>query len=88
MDDPFVVRVLDRLCDLLQQFGGFTWGKWFVVEFCGKRFAVDITHRKIVLAFVFANFKDRHDAGMIETGSRFGFGIEPLHIFFRRQLPG
>ncbi len=41
-----------------------------------------------MLPFTLADLVDRHDAGMIEGGRRFGLGVEPLHFFGGGELAG
>ena len=62
--------------------------QWAVFDSIGQTVAFDKSHREIVLAVVFADFKDRHDPRMIQIRRRFRFRIEAFDIFLRCQLPG
>ena len=53
----------------------------------GQTFAVDETHRKIMLPLMLADFMDRHDARMIEVCRRLGLGVEALDIGVVSKLP-
>ena len=77
---------LHGLGDLQEQPCGFAWLQRTFGNLCRKTIAFDKPHREEMLALVLPHFKDRHDPGMIQIRRRFGFGVEPPHVFLRCQL--
>ncbi len=82
MDDPLLVRGLERFRNLLRD------GQHFVQRQSGSRpdlfrkiFAFDKLHHKGVHAGGFLEPVDRGDVGVIERRERLGFALEPGESF-------
>ena len=95
MQDALLMRVVDRLSHRLDDLcpplklgtRNFELGTRFGTPFC-QTSPFHIIHREVLLAFVFANFVNRHDVGMLQSGRRLGFGAEALHVCGAGQLAG
>ena len=88
VDHTFVVRIFDRIGHLADQLGRLAWRQRAVRDLRRQACPLHEPHAEEVLTVVLADLVDRHDAGMIEIGSGFGFQVEALDLVFARELPG
>ena len=87
VNDAALVGVGHRFGHRHDQLGGFPGRQRPSLDPVGEAAAFDVAHREVVLAVIFADLKDRYDAGVIELGSRLGFALEALDVLIRGQLP-
>ena len=79
VQNSLLVRILDRSRNFLQVFDGPNGRKGMVLDHCGQARALDVIHREIVLAVLFADFVNGDNVRMVKMGRRFGLCPETAH---------
>src|SRR6266498_4812213 len=86
MQNSVFVRVLHRVRQLHDQFHCGADRHWFTFEDRIELSAFDQAHAEVASAIAFADFVNRNDAGMVQSGGRFRFATESFHVRFRRPM--
>ena len=81
MEDALVVRVVNRFGDGLDERCSALHRQRPIADEVGEILTLDVVHREVVVAFVFADFVDGHNVRMLQFGGGFGFGLETLDEF-------
>ena len=77
------MRVVNGLSDDLYITRGPCSRQGCAADHFGETPALDIIHRKKLLALVLADFVDGDDVGMLQRGGRLGLGMESFDLSFR-----
>src|SRR2546427_1961057 len=88
MQDALLVRVMDRFGSDLHVPRGFGWREWTIANELREVMALDVIHRKEVLAFVHSDFVNGYNVRMLESRRCGRFASKPLGYLFAGELPG
>ena len=86
MKDSLLVGVADGVADVVHDLGGLACEDRPASEFVRKGLAADKLHAKERKAFVFAQFVNGDDVGMLQSQGGFGFGAKPFTINARGEF--
>ena len=86
MQDVVFVGVLHRACELNNQFHCGPDRHRLTIEDRIELAAFDQAHAEVASAIALADFINRNDAGMVQSGGRFRFATELFHVRFRGPM--
>ena len=88
VNDQILMRVLNGIANLLEQFKPLVEGKMVSVAIFRDRFALHIFHHQIGNAiFAHPAFYEAGDIGMMQAGQDLLLQFEPAHVFTGVQVP-
>ena len=88
VQDPVLMSMVNGPRHRDHEFGGRSQ---VLLESCymvNQVFSLDEPHREVLPSFVFANFVNGKNVGMIEAGDGFGLEAKPSRFLLRRQGAG
>lgn len=88
VEDAVLMGVMHRAGGPGQERGGGAGVPAQTRQGLREALAFHMAHGKIRPAFVFADFIDRHDVGMLQAGGGFGFRLEAAHLGLGGELAG
>jgi len=86
MQDPLLVRVVDGLGDGFHPFGRAPRRNRCLAERLAKILPLNVVHREVVKALVFADFVDPYDVRMLQAGRGSRLGLEAEDGVLAREL--
>jgi hypothetical protein len=86
MKNAVLVRVMDRACDLRDEFHRATDWHRLAPDHVVKLAALDEVHAEVAVAVALADFVNWDNAWMVEAGGRFRFETKTLQVRFRGPL--